>query len=203
MNYGQIKAALAFYTTRSDVTANIDLIMPLVNQRIYYGETSAPALRVSAMLRPGTSFTMPDDWLEMRGVTSGGPALDYIPHNEFVEYTAAGGLPVGYTVDNRTLSIGPNPPGSTVAYTYYAKFPELVDDADENWISVNAPNLYISGYMIEWAKKTRDDALGIREAANYTSSITSLMSQDRAAQISGSTLRRTGPFGRRPPPSIG
>ncbi len=194
MNYGEIKAKLAYYVNRSD--ADADLLKELAEQRIYFGEVGpggvvAPALRVSAMLKADTAGTLPTDFLSMERVMSGRYRMDYMPYGEFGEVSQYPGVPKVYTIHNGTVALAPTGGSDPIAYTYYAKFGPLADDADENWLTINAPNLYISAMLIEFARKSRDDVLGVREAGNYASSLNALMSQDRAAQISGAVLRRS------------
>ena len=188
MNYGQIKAAVINYTNRSDFDASD--YMDMVNQRLYFGEVTVPSLRISAMLKTATTFTLPTDWLETTRLMSGANDLTYYSPRELQLYTTSGGPPIGYTIENRTVTIGPTNGTDPLAYTYYGKFDDLVDDADENWLSINAPNVYISSFLVEWARKSRDDALLARESQGYASAVSALNSSDKAAQISGATLRR-------------
>lgn len=201
MNYGQIKAAVAYYITRTDV--DIAQIKDLAEQRIYYGEAAgfgnvvAPALRVSAMIKSDAATILPADFLSMERVMSGRYRMDYLPWTEFGDYTQVQGVPRFYSLHAGNIALAPTGGSDPVAYTYYAKFPALVGDSDENWLSINAPNLYISSMMIEFARKSRDNELGTREAANYVSSLNSLMSTDKAAQMSGGTLRQSVNMARR------
>lgn len=195
MNYGQIKSAVAYYLTRTDVDAV--QIKDLAEQRIYYGESTgpggivAPALRVSAMLKTGNSPTLPTDFLSMERVMSDRYRMDYLPWGEFGEWSQLQGSPRYYSIHAGQVGLAPTGGTDPLAYTYYGKFDPLLDDDDENWLSINAPNIYISSMMIEFARKSRDDALGTREAANYVSAINALMSTDRAAQVSGGMWRRS------------
>lgn len=192
MNYGEIKAALAYYAT-STATAPAQLL-PVVEQRLYYGEVTAPALRISSMLKNDTAFALPDDWLEMHRVMSGRYRMDFMPYQAFGELEQYSGVPSVYSINDRTIALAPASVGSPIAYSYYAKFDPLVNDADENWLTINAPNVYLSSFLVEFARKSRDDALLARETQNYVSAISALMSSDKAAQISGTTLRRSPGF---------
>lgn len=189
MNYGQIKTALAYYVNRTDVDA--DSLMPAVEQRLYFGEAAAPGLRISPMLRTDTAFSLPADWLEMHRVMSGRYRMDFMPYQEFGEYEQISGSPLYYSINDRTIALAPASVSSPIAYTYYAKFDPLVNDEDENWLSINAPNVYITSFMAEWARKAIDDRMLAREIGNYLSAITALMSSDKVAQMSGTTLRRS------------
>lgn len=195
MNYGQIKAAVAYYLTRGDL--DVAQIKDMAEQRIYFGESTAPgnivapALRLSAMLKSDTTATLPADFLSMERVMSGRYRMDFMPWGEFGEYAQLQGSPAFYSIHAGQVALAPTGGADPMAYTYYAKFTPLVDDSDENWLSINAPAIYISSLMIEFAKKSRDDAMGQREAANYVSAINALMSSDQAAQLSGGAWRRS------------
>lgn len=195
MNYGQLKDALAYYLTRTDV--DITQIKELAEQRIYYGEAAGfgnvvvPALRVSQMIKTDSSAVLPADFLSMERVMSGKYRMDFMPWGEFGEYAQMQGIPSYYSIHAGNVALAPTGGTDPIGYTYYAKFDPLVDDADENWLSTNAPNVYLSSMMIEFARKSRDNELGAREAANYVSSVNSLMSSDSAAQMSGGAWRRS------------
>lgn len=193
MNYGEIKAAVQFYGTRADATEGITYTLPVVEQRIYRGEVTTPALRISPMLKTGTSFTLPADWLEMHRVKSGKYRLDYRSYSDFSDISELSGIPYAYSINNNALAIAPSPTSPTVEYSYYGKFPTPVLDADTNWLTINAPQVYISAFLIELARRSGDDAMLLKEVQNYNSTVTALMGSDQAAQLSGSTLRR--PYG--------
>lgn len=196
MNYAQLKAAFLAYANNTQAAAALDYLLPLAEQRIYFGEQNTPALRISKMLKAGSTATLPVDWLEMQRVATGGSTggvkMEFIPYSQLLSYQSTSGVPYGYSINAGQVVLAPGA-GSTLAYTYYARFTTPVADTDSNWLTDSAPGIYLSAMLIEWGKRTRDDELAARESGNYTSAVMALMSQDKAAQYSGATLRMRGP----------
>lgn len=187
MNWGAIKQAVIDYTHRTDLNSMFATFLPLAEQRIYNGELNAPKVRVAAMRQFATlaNGTRPAGFLEAIKVApedSPETPLYYRPLDQMPRERWA------YTWDGETMVLSEDR-GFPVDMTYYAKLTTPVDDTDENWLMANAPNIYISSLLVEFARWSRDDAIGVREAANYASSVGALHSQEKAASMSGSTLR--------------
>lgn len=187
MNYGQLKAAVKGYLHRTDVDPMMPTFLALAEQRIYKGEANSSALRVSAMLKPVelVDGSMPADFLHAKRVNVAGDerkTLEYRPLSDVATACNA------YSWQGALMVLGPHQT-FPIDLLYYAKFGELTDDASSNWLLTNAPNVYLTSMLVEAARWARDDALGMREASNYASAVESLLSADKAAQISGSPLR--------------
>jgi hypothetical protein len=187
MNWGEIKAAVATYSHRTDLTSMMTTFLGLAEQRIYNGEANAPKVRVAAMRQFATlpDGTRPAGFLEAIKVTpedSPDTPLNYRPLDQMPRERWA------YTWDGTTMVLSDDR-GFPIDLTYYAKLTTPVSDTDENWLMANAPNIYIASMLVEVGRWSRDDALGVREAANYASSVGALHSQEKAASMSGSPLR--------------
>lgn len=192
MTLAELKAALCLYTQRSDAASRLEVLLPVAEQRIYNGEADTPGLRISAMLKTGTTLALPADWLAMARVTAGRGALEFSPYEQFASYANLSGVPSLYSIHGGVLSLAPTSVGQTVEYSYYARFPslDLADPASTNWLTTNAPSVYLNALLVEFARASQDDVLLVKEVGNYKSTVAALMSSDKAAQISGRTLRR-------------
>lgn len=187
MNWGELKAAVAAYAHRTDLAPMFATFLANAEQRIYFGELNSPKLRITAMRDFATlaNGTQPAGYLEAIKVTPSGRAeldlsdrpLAAMP-NEFQSYAW----------DGKTLVLSRDQT-FPVDLTFYKRMDSPVLDTDTNWLMTNAPNVYLSSLLVEYARWARDDALGVRVASDYSSAINSLQSQDTAARISGSTLR--------------
>lgn len=185
MNYGQLKAAVSGYLHRNDSDAMLPTWLALTEQRIYWGESNSPALRISAMACQTilTAYELPDNFLAAILVHQYG---DEKRRLEFADGDLTG-LYRSYSWNGRRIALSDDQ-SLPIALHYWARFDPLVDDADTNWLLTNAPNVYLTSMLVEAARWSRDDALGIREAANYASAVSSLHSSDQAARIAGSRL---------------
>lgn len=187
MNYGQLKTAVKGYLHRTDVDSMFPTFLALAEQRIYSGELNSPALRVSGMLKSAVlaDGNMPVDFIEAKRVNVSGDErkqLEYRPMSDVATSCNA------YSWEGPLMVLGPHQ-SFPIDLLYYAKLDPLVADADTNWLLTKNPNIYLTSMLVEAARWARDDALGVREASNYTSAVQSLMSADKVAQHSGSILR--------------
>lgn len=187
MNWGQIKAAVAAYTHRTDLDAMMPTFLALAEQRIYYGEANSPKVRCAAMRQSATlaNGARPVGFLEAIKVAEAGSP------EKFMEYRPLERMPQdvrAYTWDGDTLVLSDDQ-AFPVDLTYYAKLATPTLDADENWLMANAPSIYLASMLVEVHRWAADDASAAREASNYASAVGALVSQDKSAAISGSALR--------------
>lgn len=187
MNWGELKAAVAAYTHRSDITALMPMFLELAEQRIYYGEANSPKVRCAAMRQSTTlaNGTRPAGFLEaIKVAESGSP-------EKFLEYRPLERMPQdvrAYTWDGDTLVLSQDQ-GFPVDLTYYAKLTTPVADGDSNWLLDSTPAIYLASMLVEVHRWAKDDATAAREAATYSSAVNALTSQEKAAAMSGSSLR--------------
>lgn len=186
MNWGKLKAAVAAYTHRSDLTALMPTFLELAEQRIYYGEANAPKVRCAAMRQSATlaNGARPAGFLEAIKVAEAGSP------EKFLEYRPLERMPQewsAYTWDGATLVLSSDQ-AFPVDLTYYSRLVTPVADSDTNWLMDSHPGIYLSSMLAEVARWSVDEAMGAREASNYASAVTALNSAEKAAAFSGSLL---------------
>ena len=186
MTWGEIKSAVTQYAHRNDLGALWATFLPLAEARIYTGEANTPKVRCAAMRQAATlaDGTRPAGFLEAIKITpQGQPTRPLI-------YRALNRMPCesgAFSWDGETLVLSQDQ-SFPVDMIYYARLTSPVADDDTNWLMGNHPGVYLSSLLVEVARWSRDDALGVREAANYASAVNSLVSADKSAQLSGSIL---------------
>ena len=182
MNWLDLKQAVQGYAKRSDIPHG--MLLPAAEQRIYYGEQNTPAVRVDAMratMVANDGAMAPFEFLEaIKVYPCGRPdePLDYHPLSVVHQQG-------GYSWDQGALVL---PDGGRVEIIYYQRLPSPVEDTDANWLMEFTPNVYLSSMLIEAARWSVDDVLGAREAAQYTSTVQALLSQQNKAASSGARL---------------
>lgn len=168
-NYGTLKAAVASWLNRADLTASIPDFVKLAEQRIYYGggePFASQPLRIPAMQARTTgtissgSISFPTDMLELQRIsaTVGGQSqeLTYMPPQLFAEQANSASTPTAYTfANNAILTAGTGAADYTL--DYFAKFSALSADEDTNWLITNAPAVYLYGALVETAPFLYDD----------------------------------------------
>lgn len=187
MNWGQIKQTIREYTHRSDLSDELlAAFLELAHQRIHFGESNTPKLRHSSMVHKATLYfnTQPSDYLEAIKVFPQGEPdrpVEYVPLASMPKATNAFSWAGQSLVLSDELAF-------PVEIVYYARLADLVADTDCNWLTDNAPSVYITAIGVEVGDWMKDQAFASAQAAKYASACASLMSSDRAASISGSPL---------------
>lgn len=192
MNYLELKTAVAAYAERTDLGPMFPTFLALTEQRIYHGESKGPSkvapLRLSSMVKSVTlaDGNLPADFLaakQVRGTVASatGQDLYYRPLDRLQDACSA------YSYEGQVLVLGVDA-SFPLQFTYYGRYAALSADGDTNWLLTNAPGVYLASMLVEYARWSRDDALGAREAGGYASAVAAITNSDKTAQHSGSPL---------------
>lgn len=205
--FADLKAQVAVFLNRSNLTSEIPYYVQLAETRIAYGSKEPPfetqPLRIRAMETRATatfnaqSIELPEGYLQQRRLylenTPNGK-LNYETPDAFWTdcRTGTSGQPVIYTVEGEAFYLAPTPETSyTGNILYYKKFDALADDADTNWLLTNAPNVYLYGTLLEAFSHVRNMEQAQLNAVKFTGIINALNSADKAD-------RHTTPWTARP-----
>ena len=173
--YEGLKAAVADYLARNDLTEQIPIFIALAEKRMNR------ELRLRCMehraetevLKGQNAVPLPwkrqaGDWdvfMEMRDLVwldaSGNVIrnLHYMPVDDYASGKLPEGLPTQYTIIGRDLFLVPAPSADgTLRLTYYAEVPPLGDSQPDNEVLLNFPDLYLYGTLIESGPYTRSSA---------------------------------------------
>lgn len=198
--YTGMQAAVADWLGRAgdtDITGRFDDLMALHEHRMYYGSAEVPGLlpaceplRIREMETVDSAFALsatvaqPTGFLELIEVklNSGSERpLDIVPEGTLDAYReGAFGGPAMIAVSGTNFRVIDDPGSSyTATLRYLMKLPTPSSVAN-NWIIVNAPNLYLHGCLFEAAVMLGDK----ESAALYLSAY--------AAHVKGMNQRRNG-----------
>lgn len=185
-NYGELKAAVANWLNRTDLTARVPEFISLANQRIFFGGSEpypSQPLRVPAMQSRATgsvsnsSIAFPSDFLEpiRLSLSSGGVSFSatYLPPERYSEASNSQATPGTYTYLNNTIALAGT---GAASYTldYYAKPAAFSADEDTNWLLTNAPGVYLYASLLETSPFVYDDPRINLWFGSFKSSIASL-----------------------------
>lgn len=164
MNWGQLKAAVAQWSNRTDLTTDattLPLILEMAEQRIYQGSQRRPGLRLRAMLAtvdPFTPGTLPTGFLQVERVSLlvGGrrKTLEHRGGDIITDWETIAGTPEVYSIRGNTLLVAPGPT-TQVRLDYYLRPTLFSADSDTNAIVDAYPSIWLYAMLAEvghWLK---------------------------------------------------
>jgi len=185
-----------------------DEILPLAEQRIFYGDGTVQPLRVLDMeTSDDLAFTdgeaeLPEDFLDKRAIYwtgTGGRSvsLGYEPPSVFYpeEYNRRSGpWPVAYTIEGNAVKIAPGLTGDA-KILYYARPDAMEEDGDTNVILAKWPGVYLFSCQMSLFIKLRDDGEIQKSRQFYADAVDAANRYTVGARSFGGPLRKRVGFG--------
>jgi hypothetical protein len=198
-NYAGLKAAVAKYLARSDLTEEIPVFIQLAENRL------RRELRLRQMLKVSTTTTtpndstveLPPDFLMMRDLhLNANPiaVLRYDAPNVFYRntFSTISGKPVSYTLLAQEFQLAPIPDTNyTMQMLYYAAPPYMSSTVPSNVFLANCPDLLLYGSLAEAEPYLMNDARLETWAALYQRGKDALEISDDQGEYAGSPLAMT------------
>ncbi len=183
-NYGELKTAVANWSSRDDEDSRIPEFISLTE------DTIGRELRVRAM-ETTTDLTvisqetaLPTGFVQQRRLFRDNDAmrLEYHPPEDFWIRNAKSetGTPKLYTIEGDNLVVAPAPDTSqTFKLLYFKTFDALSDDADTNWVLTNARGLYLFGTLLEQAMFHEDEVGALKWSIRWDNLLEKVHTADR------------------------
>lgn len=210
-NYDELRAAIAIWLDRDDLTINIEAFIQLMEK-----SPETRSLRhfkkvkreFGAGSQDDPNIALPDEWEESRNVEIDGIQVTYKSPDELdilrdaVNYpgnTAPVDLtpfrPKYFTYHDSHLVFWPVPSDDfTVTLEYYERIPPLADALlGENWLLTLAPGAYLYGSLVHSAPFLRDDPRIALWKRLFDTEIGALGQTSTDAMTSGSRLNKQAP----------
>jgi hypothetical protein len=195
-NYTDLKATIASYLARSDLTAQIPDFIQLAETRL------RRELRIRQMLKVVTTSTvagdgtveLPSDYLQMRDIhinTNPAQTLAYQSPSNFYRNTNSSitGVPLQYTVLAQEFQFAPIPDAIyTLQMLYYATPPYLTTSNTSNVFLANCPDLLLYGALGEAESYLMNDPRLQTWAALYDRGVSALTVSDDQGEYGGSPI---------------
>jgi hypothetical protein len=204
MNYAELKAASIAYADRYDVEVddNIDLFIIMVEARI---NRVLKTREQSTILNIDTVtdqeyYDLPADYAGMRDIqidTAPPPAehsvipMHYLtPEQMNRKQGDEFNQKFYYSIIGSRLQFHPTiDDGASIEILYYQKVPRLTSIADENWLSISHPDIYVAGMVAEIELFAKNYEAGELWYSRMTSMIEQLDSSDVQERWSGTSLQ--------------
>lgn len=199
---GDLRAAVL--GLRTDMTARFaSEILPLAEQRIFYGDGPLAPLRVLPMeVSDGITFTdgtasLPSDFLDKRALYwtgAGGQvsSLSYEPPSVFYtqDYCRRGGpFPLAYTIEGNTVKVSPGLNGDATLL-YYARPAAMEEDGDTNDILAKWPGVYLFSCQVDLYRLLRNDGELQKVRQFYADALGAANRQTLVARSIGGPMKR-------------
>ena len=197
MNYGEMKALVAFYLHRTDLDEYMPQFFELARERISK-DARLIAMETTVhydLIQPAQ--TLPADYAEMQSVISNQngrraplryytkQALDALTSNN-------GGTPIGYTIIGGEIEIRPQSGTLSIDLNYFARPETLTNDADINTVLTNWPSLYLYSVLMYAANSIQDTETELVSKNNYLEELNSANDSDELARYSGDAVTMLG-----------
>lgn len=188
VDYSSLQSAVAAYLHRDDLTTVIPDFITLAEARLNR------RLRIRAMenrasgTASGGLIALPAGYREARSlhIASGGAyrRIDYVTPEQAGLYID-NGSPTAFTVIGSNIEILPAA-DSDYRLVYYKALDPLADG--QNWLIVNAPDVYLYAALLEAAPHIKaDQRLQVWQTMLETA-ISDLEAEDRAGALGGNTI---------------
>lgn len=197
-SYSDLKASIAGYLHRSDLTSMIPEFIADGETRIYNDlRVRAMEAAYSEAVASGT-VALPSGFLEWKFLyVDGDSALKLERKDAEWIYTnyptrSASGKPKFFAREGETLIFGPYPDSAyTIKGRYYKRLTALSDSNTTNWFITDAPDLLRNAALIEAAPYINNDKRIAVWESKYQSTLSRLHRTERNEAFSGSQLRTT------------
>jgi hypothetical protein len=196
-NYTGLKASIADFLNRDDLTAVIPDFVALaeaqINRDIRHWKMEA---RSSGQQSVADEYMqIPADWVEtirLHLTGTGTSTVNLISRDAMADKrqanSDASGTPTNYTHADGQFQLYPTPSVDTnFELLYYQKIPSLITNTD-NWLLLEAPDVYLYGALLHSAPYLAEDARLAVWAQLYSAAVQRLNQTSEDAMFSGSGL---------------
>jgi hypothetical protein len=202
MIYSEIVNTAILYSDRAsdiEVTANMDTFLKLVEAPINRVLTTQKmSVKYTTTTVTGQEFyPLPADYLSMRdirvwdSVNITSRRVYSLLSPELADIQSR--WPDGgfyYNVSGNNIQLLPVPQSTlTLEIDYYARLVPLTVSAPSNWVSINNPDAYIAGLMVEINKFVKDAQAAALWGQVFTDALSQIKVQDTKSVYSGTPLQ--------------
>ena len=188
-NYSDLKASIANWLNRDDLTTEIPDFIALTESRLAH-ELRIPTIEKKAVVTVDSEgySTIPADFLEVKDMFFNDIPLQRLSVTKIHTYKGDSGTPLYFAREAGKILFYPTPTMSAtdkLEMIYYFEVDPLTDSAPTNVLFSTAPELYLYGSLVEAAKFLgADDS---RWEMGYQTAFNRIMSHLRYSEFAGAT----------------
>lgn len=147
MTYTELKAAIAAWMHRNDLSANADTFIDMVEARANRNLRSTYMEKAQTVTASAVQ-ALPANWLGFKSILYNGAgysvALEFASSQKIASMGLSG-LPVYYTINGGNVEFSPTATGAEIEWTFYESIPPLTDANQSNWLLARHPDYYLMG----------------------------------------------------------
>lgn len=196
MNYTELQTVVFDYAdcaSDTSTTARFDDFLELVEARLNRTNFTKDQEGESyTELVAGTfTYPLPADYHRMRNasvaptLTDKPEPLIYVPPTYYDIYVKDSGETGIYTLFNTNIKVWPVIDNYILSILYHKKIPPLTSLATTNWVSINHPDLYVYGLLVEICSYRKDWDTSKLWEERFMGTIAILTDQDSKTTWSG------------------
>tara|TARA_R110002167_G_scaffold100902_3_gene263241 strand:+ start:3377 stop:4000 length:624 start_codon:yes stop_codon:yes gene_type:complete len=202
-NYTELKASIANFLARDDLTAQIPDFISLAEARMAREmQARSQEKRATATLTAGDAFvSLPTDLRSIRLVklnTAPTEVLEYYTPTRVNEIYAnnSSGKPKGYTIIGGEIKFAPTPDSSYTAEIVYSEgVPSLSDSNTTNTILTRHPDAYLYGALASASVYLMDDQKATVYEQLFTRALEEIKREEERGKHAGSGLFMKSSYG--------
>jgi hypothetical protein len=202
--YTELKASIADWLNRTDLTAQIADFISLAESQIERQLRTRQMLTRTTLTIDAEFESTPADFLEVRTLKLTGTnpitPLTFMTMDSLDEQSTidiGSGKPKYFTVVGTEFRFVPTPDASYASeIVYFAKLNKLSTSVATNFLLTSSPDIYLYGSLLQAAPYLLDDARIPVWSALYERALSDLqLADDRGATSGGKLLTRAKTFG--------
>lgn len=194
MNYGELKSAIAAWSKRSDMTAQIPIFVGLAQERLNRELRARQMIASTTLAATGgvETIALPNDWMSGASLDIDGVGIEYrSPEALRSMYPSSySGHPLVYTVEGTNLVLGPKPDQNySIRARYYARLGEFANDAATDWLLTAYPGAYLFACLVELSMYGFDRESAAVWESRLQTSMSDINQAESSAASGGTGLR--------------
>ncbi|MFD1104582.1 phage adaptor protein [Sphingobium olei] len=168
-DYVSLRDLVAAYMDRDDLEAMIPNFIAIIEAELNRRLRTVNQEFKDIWVISDEAYSLPSDFRKLRKIHIEGnpdrPLAEMSPTAVPNLYSGEAGIPQGYWLEGRVLSLAPPPnEATTFRVTYFQRIPPLTLSEPYNWVIREQPDLYVWGALREAAAYIRDP-----DGLNYAS----------------------------------
>jgi hypothetical protein len=196
--YSELKASVADWLLRSDLTAVIPDLIRLAEED-FGRELRTREMLVRAVTTPAADEpyeNLPGDFLELKAIQFNSNPIT-VPDYRTPAWLRAyrrhsqndGGTPCFYTIEGPQFLFDVTPSDVELEILYYQTIPALSDSNTTNWLLTAHPSLYLYGSLVQSAPYLKDDERVAIWDTLYQRAKAAVQKQDQAGEVNGPPIK--------------